>query len=80
MADPKRDSRPADYSSSQAPETQEAERREREHDDRAIPGGDPSRSNLMVGMESVDQDERTARLAGHPRARASQAPPAPHSE
>jgi hypothetical protein len=78
MADPKRDSRPADYSSSQAPETQEAERREREHDDRAIPGGDPSRSNLMVGMESVDQDERTARLAGHPP-RASQAPPVRHS-
>jgi hypothetical protein len=76
MADPKHDSRPADYSSSQAPETQEAAHREREHDDRAIPGGDPTRSKLMVGMESVDQDERTARLAGHPTPRAGEVPPA----
>jgi hypothetical protein len=76
MADPKPDSRPADYSSSQAPETQDAAHREREHDHRAIPGGHPSRSNLMVGMESVDQDGRTAHLAGHPPTRASEAPPA----
>ena len=64
------DSKPArgstEDTSSQASDPQEAAGAPGVRDRRLFPGGDPSRSNTMVGMESVDQDDRTARLAGHP--------------
>jgi hypothetical protein len=69
MADsqPKRGS--TEYTSSQAPDTQDSAEQAGGRDRRLFPGGDLSRSRLMVGMESADQDDRTARLAGHPASR-----------
>jgi hypothetical protein len=52
--------------SSQPPQTQDAADTAGGRDHRLFPGGDPSRASTMVGMESVDQDDRTARLVGHP--------------
>jgi hypothetical protein len=55
MAEPKaRPSSTTDYSASQAPDTQDAAHHTREHDHRAIPGGDPARATAALGMESLD--------------------------
>lgn len=56
MADQPKPASTTDYSASQAPETQDSAHHEREQDFRAIPGGDPRRSTLAVGMESFDAD------------------------
>jgi hypothetical protein len=67
MADAKPERGSTEYTSS--PDTQHAAEQASGRDRRLFPGGDPARSNLMVGMESADQDDRTARLTGHPASR-----------
>lgn len=67
MADSRSRRGTTEFTSSQAPDTQASAGQASGRDRRLFPGGDLSRSSLMVGMESADQDDRTARLAGHPR-------------
>ncbi len=82
MADPKpRPSNAADYSASQAPETQDSAHNSREHDSRAIPGGDPARARAMYGMESLDRGESdTDSLQTDRELREEHAPPSHRGE
>ncbi len=78
MADPKRASGPVESSSSQAPDTQDAAQKRREHDYRAIPGGDPARATKALGMESLDRAVTPSTDLGQTRfeeMREEQAPP-----
>lgn len=77
MAEQRLDPNAAGYSSSQAPETQEAARKRREHDYRAIPGGDPSRATAALGMESLDRDTMPSTDYGLSRDGMREQPPSP---
>jgi hypothetical protein len=63
MAEKARPSTTSDYSASQSAETQEGAQ-DREHDHRAIPGGDPARSTASLGMESLDKSTHVSTDAG----------------